>query len=119
MLSKELFIRMMKTAEKFSAEVDRWNDFGIDVFELPIGELPWDMFSAWYESHFTPEGQDWITWYLWERKSYTTGEILPCYDEKGNEFYVNDLEHLWTLVESLRIKPCTDQPCAYYKNCKK
>ena len=119
MITKELFIRMMKTAEKFSAEIDRWSDFGIDVFELPIGELPWDMFLVWHESHFTPEGQDWIIWYLWERKSYATGEILPCYDEEGNKFFVNTLEELWSIVAPLRLKPCTDQPCTYYKTCKK
>jgi hypothetical protein len=77
------------------------------------------MFTAWYESHFTPEGQDWITWYLWERKSYATGEILPCHDVEGNKFYVNDLDQLWDIVAPLRIKPCIDQPCTYYKTCKK
>lgn len=119
MISKELFVEMMRNAEKFADEIDRWSDFGIDVFDLPIGSLPWDMFMCWVKSHFNLEGEDWITWYLWERKSLATGDLHACYDENGNEFYVNTPEELWTLVAPLRIKPCTDQPCTYYKNCKK
>lgn len=118
MISKNLFIKMMQSAEKFSAEIDRWSEFGIDVFEIPIGEIPWDMFNAWCESHFDEEGQDWINWYIFERKSIATGQILACYDENGKEFYVRTLDELWNLVVDHRLKPCLDTPCTYYKTCK-
>ena len=51
------------------------------------------------EEMFTKDGVDWINWYIYERKSIITGEILPCFDEEGNEFYVNTPEDLWKLVE--------------------
>ena len=111
MISKELFIKMIKTAERFEEEVDRWSDFGIDVFELPIGEIPWEMFNCWIDSHFNSEGQDWIHWYLWERKSLATGDILPCYDENGVEFYVHTPTELWNIVQEYRLKDCKDFEC--------
>lgn len=111
MISKELFIKMIKNAEHFEAEVERWSDFGIDVFELPIGEIPWEMFNCWVDSHFDIEGQDWINWYLWERKSVITEGILPCYDENGVEFYINNPTELWEVVKEHRLKDCTDSEC--------
>lgn len=116
MITKELFIKMMDAAEKFSEEVDRWSNFGIDVYDLPIGFIPWEMFDCWVDSHFDVDGQDWIDWYLWERKSLTTGEILPCYDENDSEFYVKDPSDLWELVVSHIINNKTDSSCPFYKS---
>ena len=76
---------MINAIEKYDAEVERWNDFGIEIYELPIGEIPWEMFNCWLEDHFNSNGKDWINWYLWERKSIFTNEVLPCYDENDNE----------------------------------
>lgn len=119
MINETLFKKMMYAAEKFAEEVERWSNFGIEIYELPVGSIPWDMFNAWSESHFDSEGQDWIDWYLWERKSLATREILPCYDKDGNKFFVNNLSELWSLVVHHRLKPCLDEPCTYFKACKK
>lgn len=99
MMTKEQFVRMMNAAEAFDAEIERWDDFGIELFELPIGEIPWEMFNCWLDSNFNSDGIDWINWYLFERRSIFTNEVLPCYDENNNEFYVNTPEDLWKLVE--------------------
>ena len=40
MISKELFVKLITSAERFSAEIDRWNDFGIDLFDNAITILP-------------------------------------------------------------------------------
>lgn len=118
-MTKEEFVHMINLAEKFSEEVDRWCDFGINVLESPIGNIPWEIFNAWAGEHFDDNGQDWIDWYLWERKSLATGEVLPCYDKDGNQFFVNNLSELWSLVVHHRLKPCLDEPCTYFKACKK
>ena len=110
-MNKEIFVRMMTAAEAFSAEVDRWNDFGIEVYELPIGEIPWEMFNCWQASNFTSEGKEWIDWYLWERRSIFTDEVLPCYDENNNEFYVNTPEDLWELVERHQLDYSVEEAC--------
>ena len=113
MIRKELFVKMMHLAEEFSAESDRWTNFGIDVYEMPITDIPWSMFDCWAKSHFDVEGQDWISWYMWERLSINTHEVLPCYHEDDTKFYVNTPEDLWELVENHRLKPCLDSPCTF------
>lgn len=98
-MRKDDFIIMMDAAENFSAEADRWNDFGINIFELPIYDIPWQWFYTWVDNNFTNEGRDWIDWYLYERISITTGEVLACWDEDGNEFFVETIEELWDIVK--------------------
>lgn len=93
------FVAMINAIEKYDAEVERWADFGIELYELPICELTWELINMYLEETFNEDGVDWINWYIYERKSIFTGEILPCFDEEGNEFYVNTPEDLWKLVE--------------------
>ena len=110
-MTKEIFVKMIVVAEKFDAELERWNDFGIELYELPIGELPWQIFDAWVDTNFNSNGKDWITWYFWERKSIFTGEVLPCYDENDNEFYVNTPDDLWELVERHQLDYFVEETC--------
>lgn len=97
-MTKEEFVHMINLAEKFSEEVDRWCDFGINVLESPIGNIPWEIFNAWAGEHFDDNGQDWIDWYLFERISIKTGEILACFDENGKGFYIKTPEDLWEII---------------------
>ena len=93
------FVAMVNAIEKYDAEVERWADFGIELYELPICELTWEILNMYLEEMFNKDGIDWINWYIYERKSIFTGEVLPCWDEEGKEFYVNTPEDLWKLVE--------------------
>ena len=93
------FVAMINAIEKYDAEVERWSDFGIELYELPICELTWELINMYLEEMFNEDGVDWINWYIYERKSIFTGEVLPCFDEEGKEFYVNTPEDLWKLVE--------------------
>jgi hypothetical protein len=93
------FVAMINAIEKYDAEVERWADFGIELYELPICELTWELINMYLEEMFNEDGVDWINWYIYERKSIITGEVLPCFDEEGKEFYVNTPEDLWKLVE--------------------
>lgn len=113
MLTKEQFIDMIKTAEQLDAEIERWGDFGIDLFEMPVAEISWEMFHIWQKTHFNSDGVDWISWYIWERKSINTGEILACYHEDGTEFYVNTPADLWDIVKDYLLKPCVDSSCIF------
>ena len=93
------FVAMINAIDKYDAEVERWADFGIELYELPICELTWELINMYLEEMFNEDGVDWINWYIYERKSIITGEVLPCFDEEGKEFYVNTPEDLWKLVE--------------------
>ena len=96
------FVAMVNAIEKYDAEVERWADFGIELYEFPICELTWELINMYLEEVFNEDGIDWINWYIYERKSIITGEVLPCWDEEGKEFYVNTPEDLWKLVEQHR-----------------
>ena len=74
------FVAMINTIEKYDAEIERWNDFGIELYELPICEIPWEIINMYLEEMFNEDGVDWINWYIYERKSIFTGEVLPCFD---------------------------------------
>lgn len=113
MITKELFVQMINIAERFSDETDRWDDFGIEIYDMAICNIPWEMFRNWVDSHFDLNGKDWINWYLFERLSFNTNEVLPCYHEDGTEFFVNTPEDLWELVKDCRHKPCLDSPCTF------
>ena len=93
------FVAMINVIEKYDAEIERWNDFGIALYELPICELTWELINMYLKEMFNEDGVDWINWYIYERKSIITGEVLPCWDEEGKKFYVNTPEDLWKLVE--------------------
>ena len=98
-MEKYNFVAMVNAIEKYDAEVERWADFGIELYELPICELTWELINMYLKEMFNEDGIDWINWYIYERKSIITGEVLPCWDEEGKEFYVNTPEDLWKLVE--------------------
>lgn len=109
MINKELFVKMICLVESFSEEVDKWCDFGIDLIEKPIHDIPWAMFDCWVSGNFNEQGRDWIDWYLWERIDMFTKEILPYYDEDNRPHYINDAEDLWNLVSKYTLDPC--KPC--------
>lgn len=115
MINKSLFVKMMNAAEEFIKESDRWDNFGIEVYEMPIGSIPWTMFNCWIDSHFDEDGRDWINWYLWERKSFNTNEVLPCYEPDGTQFFVHTPSDLWNLVSPHVLK--IDNFCSNYENC--
>lgn len=117
MITKEIFIKMLNKIEEFIAETERWEAFGLSIFEQPIQTIPWEIIDIWIDTHFTADGNEWIYWYLFERKSIITGEILPCYDENDQIFYVKDVSDLWDLVkdyiisEDEKVCPITKEPC--------
>lgn len=110
-MTRDNFIELMDLAESLIRESDRWVDFGIDIFEMPIYTIPWDMFEVCIKDNFNSDGIDWIHWYLWERRSINTNDVLPCFDEDGKEFYVNTASDLWDLVKENLLGPTLDIPC--------
>lgn len=102
-MKKEEFIKLIETIQEFDKELDRWNDFGIEVHELPIAEIPWKIIDIIWDSTFTDDGRDWIYWWLYERISIINGEELPYYDENDVKHFVHTPEDLWELVKEYQI----------------
>lgn len=100
-MTKEDFLKLIANAECFNSELDRWSDFGIDLFELPIAEISWDFFNIAIQSAFTNQGVDNINWWLFEKRT-PYGKILEIIDSSGNIIPTNTIEDLWELVKDDR-----------------
>lgn len=98
-MTKEFFTKLIENAEALVIEMDRWDKFGISLFELPIGTIPWEIFDMTIQKSFNAFGVDWINWYLFERISVITHKVLPCYDEEGDKVFLNTADDLWEWVK--------------------
>lgn len=101
-MTKEGFIKLIENAQNYNKELDRWHDFGIDLFELPISELGWNFFDIILQEFFTDEGIEWITWWVYDRISITTGEHLKGYDKENKVIPTETIEDLWNLVKDFQ-----------------
>lgn len=102
MINKEEFIDIIKTIMEFNKELDRWDDFGIEVFELPLGLSGAKLAELTYTNHFTDKGIDTINWWLYERVSFYNGEFNEIYDKDGDVLPSETIEDLWELVKDDR-----------------
>ena len=98
-MTKEGFIKLLQNAQNYNKELDKWHDFGIDLFDMPISELGWNFFDTILQELFTDEGIEWITWWLYDRISITTGEPLKVYDKNGDVIPTDTIDDLWNLVK--------------------
>lgn len=95
-MTKEGFIKLVENAQNYSKELDRWSDFGIDLFELPISELGWDFLNIVLPELFSDEGVDWIDWWLFEKSGFGGDQ---AYDENGNVIPTDTIDDLWNIVK--------------------
>ena len=98
-MTKEGFIKLIENAQNYNKELHKWDDFGIDLFELPISELGWNFFDTILQELFTDEGIEWINWWVYDRISVTTEEPLKVYDNNGDVIPMNTIDDLWNLVK--------------------
>jgi hypothetical protein len=91
------FKQLIGNAEAFQKEVDRWVDFGIDIFENPIVNTYWELFDEVIQKELDEAGVDWVYWYLFERVDLN-GNINKCWDEEDNEYIIQTPENLWDFL---------------------
>lgn len=97
-MTKEGFIRLIENALNYSKELDRWDNFGIDLFESLISELGWNFLNVVLPELFSDKGVDWINWWLFDKPGF--GEKLnQAYDEDGNIIPTDTIEDLWNIVK--------------------
>lgn len=102
MITKEQFIKIINLAQSYEDEVDKWNDFGIKIYEMPIEEIHGQLFDTLISCLFTVDGVDWISWWLYERISIITKEPLQVYNKDGSIIPTDTVEDLWNLVRGYR-----------------
>lgn len=97
-MTKERFIKLIENAQNYNKELDRWSDFGIDFFELPISELGWNFLNVVLPELFSDEGVDWINWWLFEKPGFGE-DPNQAYDEDGNVIPTDTIDDLWNIVK--------------------
>lgn len=97
-MTKEGFIKLIENAQNYNKELDRWSDFGIDLFELPISKLGWNFLNVVLPELFSDEGVDWINWWLFEKPGFG-GDPNQAYDEDGNVIPTDTIDDLWNIVK--------------------
>lgn len=98
-MTEKGFVKLIETAQKYSKELDRWDDFGIELYDLPIAKLSWDFFDTAIEEIFTEEGVDWINWWLYDRVSFIDGSINEAHNPDGSVIPTDTIADLWNLVK--------------------
>lgn len=103
MITKEQFTKVIEDTLKLNKEYDRWDDFGINLCELPIGDTVADLAESIWDITFDEDGVDWINWWIYERPALFEGdEVNKAYNEDGSEIPTETVDDLWNIVKKFR-----------------
>lgn len=103
MITKKEFKELITYIQDIDSELDRWDDFGISIWEMPIAEKTGRATDLAVTVLFNEEGADWINWWLYERSAMFEGEPNnKAYDEEGKEIPTETIDDLWNLVKEFR-----------------
>lgn len=102
----EVFEKIVTLIKEQSERSFKLAEMGVDLINYE------DSYAAaitlLLRAYYGTEGEDWISWYLYEKESLS-GEILQAWDKEGNEICY-DIPSLWKCVEELR---CADDFVEY------
>lgn len=99
-MTKEQFVEIIKQHQEQEKRIDRLSEL-ID-YDSPLVEFGWVMFDNVMREAFNEDQRDWISWWLYDRISFTTGEEHPYWDENKVEHYVHTPEELWDLIQNYK-----------------
>lgn len=103
MITKEQFTKVIEDTLKLNKEYDRWDNFGINLWELPIGDIVANLAESIWDITFDEDGVDWINWWIYERPALFEGdEVNKAYNEDGSEIPTETVDDLWNIVEKFR-----------------
>lgn len=99
-MTKEQFIEIIKQHQEQEKRIDRLSEL-ID-YDSPLVEFGWVMFDNVMREAFNEDQRDWISWWLYDRISFTTGEEYPYWGNDDKEHYVHTPEELWDLIQNYK-----------------
>lgn len=99
-MNKERFVEIIRRHQEQEERLDRLSE--IVNYDSPLIEFGWLMFDELMREAFNEDQCDWISWWLYERISLTTGEEFPYWDENNVERYVHTPEELWDLIQNYK-----------------
>lgn len=65
-MDRELFAKQINLMKSFNHKIDQIRDFGIDLVETPLFDIPAQMFDNFVDSVCTDEGADLVFWWMYE-----------------------------------------------------
>lgn len=108
MITKEEFRNYIELYQIFDNGLERLSEalsgskYGVPIFECDWADAVGRMLDCFLESHFTEEGVDWITYYLFEDiedKLVVITEPKDIFnDERDIEYHLNSIDELWDFL---------------------
>ena len=102
----EVFEKIVTLIKEQSERSFKLAEMGVDLINYEDAYA--NAITLLLRAYYGADGEDWISWYLYERESLS-GEILQAWDKEGNEICY-DIPSLWKCVEELR---CADDFVEY------
>jgi hypothetical protein len=97
----------LEVFEAIITKIKSQADKSFDLLQMGIDLMNYEddysaIISLFFKAYYGEEGDDWISWFLYDRESFTKGgEPNQAWDKDGNEICY-DIPSLWKTVEELR-----------------
>ena len=108
MISKEDFFKYLTEFQTFEQAVDRMetaisgSKYGCGLWESDWYSAVGKMFDIFVDTHFTEQGADWVSYYMFENiedKLVTIKQEKDIFDEeKEIEYHLNSIDELWDFL---------------------
>lgn len=103
MIGKEEFTKLITWHEEQEKEVDKICEIFPNAFEANLIDHSWKAYDLIWKICFDEEGQEWISWWLYDCKSYSDNTYNRTYKEAdGTTVSVETIDDLWKLVKGCR-----------------
>ncbi len=94
-MTKEKLRKIFELMDSFTRIVDELDSLGINIVDTPLFGTTGIFFDMLIEDAYTPEGQDMINWFYFEKNMFPENK---AYDENGNEI-CQDFDALYEYVK--------------------
>lgn len=118
MISKEDFFKYLTKFQTFEQAIDRMeiaisgSKYGCNLWESDWYSAVGEMFDIFIDTHFTEQGADWVSYYMFEDiedKLVTVKQERDIFgEEREIEYHLNSIDELWDFL-------LTDKE-TYFKN---
>ena len=96
-MTKEDFLLVLKEHKEQNELIDKFSE--LLNFDHPLIDYGFRVFDMLIKTNFNEAQQNWINWWLFDRKPSWSKHINIAYDENGNEIDLDTPEKLWNFVQ--------------------
>ena len=75
MITFNHFEEAIKIIQEFSQEIDKFEEMGYYIAEMPIVDMTSQLLDVFIKSHFTEKGTDLVYWWLYENVIETLEDL--------------------------------------------